>query len=372
MSAHRRHGRTGTALALALSALLVAPAAIAQQDEEAARRRQLEVFEQLLAETVQRHVSVHIDQTVQIERAAAEGTEVSGMVVRASAAPRAHGMYIADYGVIFSIETPQVVVLPGALATRFEAPLIGGVYAFRTDPDADRRVDWREASHVVEFRTQVMRQSLEELEALLEKERTEGSDPGRLEAMIADIERLKESLVALEVKAEAARPHREPWVESGTEEGSTEEGSTEEAAEPEPTELEIRVEGEPGRLRARGFEFYRDMVQQQRELGEVLEQNRRQLAGTVNEGAIEAIAQYGSVLKGLGDEARISVLVLPPSSFGPLRVRQGAAEEYVISVRYGDIRDLDNQRIDLAEFRQRVSLHNRLGSPVLWETPEPR
>lgn len=344
---------------LVIAVLLLPVAALAQQEgPEAARRRQLEVFEQLLAETVQRRVSIHIDRTVEIERAAAEGEATSGVVVRASAAPRAHGMYIAEYGVIFSIETPQVVVLPGALATRFEAPLIGGVYAFRTDPRAERGADWREASHVVEFRTQVMRQSLEELESLLEQERAEGADPDRLEAMIADIARLKESLVALEVKAEAAKPHR------GEE--------TVETSEPETTELEIRVEGDvDGRRGARGFAFYRDMVQEQRELGEILERNRRELTGSVNDGAIEALAQYGSVLKGLDDDERVSVLVLPPSSFGPLRVRQAAAEEHVISVRYGDIRDLDNQLIDLAEFRQRVSVHNRLGSPVVWE-PEPR
>jgi hypothetical protein len=352
---------TRSALGLCLLALIATPLpAVAQQQDESARRRQLEVFEELLAETVQRHVSVHIDRTVQIEKAAAEGEDISGMVVRASAAPRAHGTYIADYGVIFSIETPQVVVLPGALATRFEAPLVGGVYSFRTEEPFGRRTDWREASHLVEFRTQMIRQSLDELESLLEKERGADADSSRLEAMIADIARLKESLVELEAKAEAARPHE---VSEDTDAGEI---------EPEPTELEIRVEGGDARVRTvRGFEFYRDVVKEQRQLAEILEQNRRELNSTVNEAAIEALAQYGSVIKGLGDDERVSVLVLPPSQFGPVRVRHALAEEYVLSVRYGDIRDLDNRKIDLEQFQERVRLHNRLGGEVVW-TREPQ
>jgi len=349
------------------AALLVPAAAMAQQDQEAPRRRQLEVFEELLAETVQRHVSVHIDRSVQVEKASAseDGRDADGMVVRASSAPTAHGLYIADYGVIFSIQTPQVVVLPGQLAARFEAPLYAGVLRLRVAPEDDGVQRTGHASRVIEFRTHLIRQSLDELQVLLREERSGEGDPARVGAMIDDIDRLQETLVQLEVKAEAGAPEVAP-----------------EAAPAATVEVEGRLaefESQPQvRVRDRrettragnGFAFYQDVVKQQRALAEVLERNRQELAGTVNRAAIEALAQYGSVIKGLNSDDRVSVLILPPSPFGPVRIRHTDAEEYVVSVRYGDIRELDNQQIDMDEFRTRVSLHNRLGTAVIWTASE--
>ena len=117
---------------------------------------------------------------------------------------------------------------------------------------------------------------------------------------------------------------------------------------------------------------YQSVLELQRSARQVLERSHQRLSAAVNEAAIETLAQYGSVIKGLDSDDRISVLIFTPPrwAFGPTRHGDEQQDEYVISVRYKDIRDYDNQKIDLEEFRSRVRIHSRLGTVIELSQPQ--
>ena len=72
-----------------------------------------------------------------------------------------------------------------------------------------------------------------------------------------------------------------------------------------------------------------------------------------------------SILLGLDDEDRVAIVVLPPNTWTFARgTRAGSAigvEENVVSVRYGDVREHLNGRIDYEEFARRADIRTRLG-----------
>jgi hypothetical protein len=98
-------------------------------------------------------------------------------------------------------------------------------------------------------------------------------------------------------------------------------------------------------------------------LKQILERDHEQIANAVNDAAIEALAQFGTVLRGLDSDDQVSIMVLPPNPWVLAR-RNGVGvnqAEYVISIRHKDIRDFANEKINMEKFRERVEIHDRLG-----------
>lgn len=334
---------------MAVATTMPLGAVTAQETEQTRLLRQLEVFERLLAETVQLHISEQIEptamQNVMIEVGEGGVLEMdSAPVVRVGSINMPHGVYVAGHGLVFSFESPQVAVMPRPLALRLERPF--GMYEVR---GVDGDVEW--AGKVVEFRTGMIQESLAELEALLERERAGAADPERTAELLEEIENLRRNLEALQAKvAEAPAVDAEAPVEI--------ESST------APDRRQARVKH---RVAAPDvFEFYRGVVADQKVLVEDVVEQRGRVSRAVREACIEALSQYGGVIKGLGDEDRITILVQPADAWGRRSAIPENGEE-VISVRYRDIRDLDAGKIDHAGFRSRVVVNDRLGNAIAIE-----
>lgn len=358
-STHPRGTAAGTAdwcrlvLAGALVALVGIVAASPAQaqatpaaQEEARRRKQIEVFERLLTETLHEYVDARVsanDRTVGDGDADAR-TRNDGLIVRVAAASPAHGVYLDGYGVIFSVRTPQVSVIPRSFQVRLSEPL--EVYGFGPAANGNLR---RINTGIIEFRAGRIRQSLRDLEDLLEHKLEQGADSELTDLHLRQIEDMRAMLAPLSRGREPApeTPERQERVDTA-EQGRDEDHAT------------------ARRHAAAGRGFYQSVLELQRSARQVLERSHQRLSAAVNEAAIETLAQYGSVIKGLDSDDRISVLIFTPPrwAFGPTRHGDEQQDEYVISVRYKDIRDYDNQKIDLAEFRSRVRIHSRLGTVI--------
>lgn len=320
-------------------ALAVAVPLAAQESDSDRRARQLEVFSRLLGETVQRHLESEV-QTLQVRHdvAVEEGENVvvhveAAPVVRLGQTPGAHGIYVPGHGMVFTLAAPPVAVLPRPLALRLAEPF--AVYELR---DRQGNAEW--AGRVVEFRARMIQESLRELEALLERERTGDADPERTAELLREIEKFQQSVAGLQARVAPEAPPapaREPAAPG-------------EVATP------------PG-----AFEFYRGVVAEQRELGEQIEQQRAHVASAVREACVDALAQYGSLIKGLSDNDSISIVVMPASTWGRRESSQG--NEQVITVRVRAIRELDAGSISLEDFRGQVVVTDRLGDPIGGEQP---
>lgn len=312
--------------------------AAAQGDDVQQRLRQLEVFEKLLTETVQRYVNAQVNAGIEEEMAAdavASGRpagDPSPLVVKLGASSGAHGIYIDGYGVIFSIQRPQVSVLPRAFAIHLEEPLV----AARRQGEPVGGVQ-RVNVGVFRYQSSMIQRQLREMEAALERQIAAEADAAQIALLRAEIEKLRAQTAAVESRFATL------------------------VGEPLHADPESVAEHTDRRL-----EFFGEMVDRQRSMREVLERNHVRMRAAVNDAATDTLANWGRVITGLQDDDRLSVLVLPPTPWN-LAQRHGvgvASEEYVISIRYRDVRDFDGGRIDLDEFRRRARIHDRLGLEI--------
>ncbi len=353
--------RIGKLAVAAAVALLVAGGGVqaepeGQQDQ---RRRQLEVFEGLLTDLVQERVTLRVNSTIDLERSGdtnGDGAiEVDGnvgilalepVVVKVGRPLAAHGFYLDGYGVVFSIQTPQVAVLPRSFNARMEAPIT----MLRTGPNL-----WSEqrkvAPGLIDIRADMLMRSIGDLRVLIERDAAEDND-----AALHELAKFEDTLEQIRhaVAPRADAPHADDQVEAAVFDRELEE--TERARRA----YEVAVV-RPRQRDARAY--FRGAIEQQRSLKQILERDHQQIADAVNEAAIEALAQFGTVLRGLDSDDQVSIMVLPPNEWNLARrhgvgVDQG---EYVISIRYKDIRDYGNEKIDMDKFRERVEIHNRLG-----------
>lgn len=324
-----RASAAGRAAVAALGLLVALPAA-AQDDAGLRRLRQLEVFENLLTETVQNYVNAQVNAGIEEERNGAASDDAEPLVVKLGAALGAHGMYIDGYGVIFSIQRPQVSVLPRSFAIHLQEPL--AIARWRMEPQ--RVGDSRAVgAGMLRFQSAMIQRQLREMQQLLEEEIAADADDAQIGAIRAEVEQLRKQMADVENRFVAI----------------TGQSST---APPPPDE---EAPSNP--------DIFGEVLERQRSMQEVLENNLERVRGAVNDAATDTLAHWGRVLTGLDDDDRLSVLVLPPAPWG-LAQRHGVGvtpQEYVISVRYRDVRDFDDGKIDLDEFRTRARIHDRLG-----------
>ncbi len=319
----------------------------ALEGQESQRLRQLEVFEGLLTDLVQERVSAQVNTTIDLERSGdpdgdgeANVIALEPVVVKVGRPLAAHGFYLDGYGVMFSIQTPQVAVLPRALDARMAAPM--AILRANIGPGFD---DYPLAPGLIDMRADMLMRSVGDLRVLMERD-----------APAIDIDALHE-LSRFEDVLEEIRDSLAP-----------DSGGTEEAALDREQETIAPARRRDGGAWARPHwrdsrAYFRGAIEQQRTLKQILERDHQQIANAVNDAAIEALAQFGTLLRGLDSDDQVSIMVLPPNPWMLAR-RNGVGvdqAEYVISIRYKDIRDFGNEKIDMEKFRERIEIHNRLG-----------
>ncbi|NKB89413.1 MAG: hypothetical protein GKS06_14430 [Acidobacteria bacterium] len=356
----RTHGLIAATVAVTftLGAGLTATAMGSQQDQESRRLRQLEVFERLLTETVQEQVSSIVNTTIDAARRGdpdgdgiVSDVAAEPLVVKVGAPLAAHGIYIADYGVMFSIETPQVSVIPQS----FERVLAQPRALFRLREGG--LFESAGPMGVVEIRADQVDRSLDDLIVLLERSGDE--------SYTVSVEQLREVKGALEELRGAETPHADT-VELTAEATTVLRERGEEAAG---READGNVRAGAVGSRNSWARYYRDAVEQRSSMQGVLERNHQQVALAMREAAIDTLASYGSLIKGLDDDERITVIVLPPKTWDFARGFGVGVEqdEHIISARYKDIRELDASDIDYDEFVKRAQVRNRLGLEIVHE-----
>lgn len=329
-----RAGGSGLRVAATVLGLLAALPAAAQSEGDR-RLRQLEVFENLLGETIQRYVNAQVDAGIE-EEMSAGGQEQEPVVVRVGASLGAHGTYIHGYGVLFTIQRPQISVLPRAFAMHLEEPLSLARWRMEPTPDGAQRV----SAGMLRFQSTMVQRRLREMEEMLAAELAAETDDAQIATTRAQLEQLREQMAEIESRFRAL------GVQPATEAVPAVQG----------------VEGDEAEPQDRA-DVIAEMVDRQRSMQAVLERNMARMRDAVDDAATDTLAHWGRVITGLQDDERLSVLVMPPTSWN-LAQRHGvgvAPQEYVISVRYRDVRDFDEGKIDLEEFRRRARTHDRLG-----------
>ena len=91
---------------------------------------------------------------------------------------------------------------------------------------------------------------------------------------------------------------------------------------------------------------------------------RNQIEGAVIDSVIETLGQYGRIMHGLNDNDRLAVVLLPSSYLNPVVSWSRATQrdqEFIISVRYGDVLDLAEGDLSEDDFGARVRIERRLG-----------
>jgi len=361
----RTHGVIAVAVVSAVvgAAGFSAAALESPQDQESRRLKQLAVFEELLTETVQELVTNSVNATIDAARrgdpdgdGVVEAVAAEPLVVKVGQTLAAHGLYIDGYGVMFSIQTPQVSVIPQSFEAAFEQPRALFRIRGSAAPGAPGSIG------VIELRADMLDRSIDDLIVLLESQ-----PDGLHEIRVQELEGVKVTLEGLRVKEAEPQAAEAGSTESG-QEATTEAQRREEHQVQEAQSAYGRARETSRRNRWEGY--YRDTLAQRDNMKVVLERNHRQVAAAMNAAAIETLASYGALIKGLEDDERIAVVVLPPNTWSFAR-DFGVGDnlgEHVVSARYKDIRELDSEKIDYDEFVKRAQIRNRLGLEVVDET----
>jgi len=342
----RRCRRAG--LAALIATVLVSGAAHAQDEMSAAQRlraRDLSVLEDLLSNTIQDVINVTVQELNAENRAAQEATPQSGespefrYMLQSSGQTEARGMFLEDYGVIFTVQVPRLsylhstrIIGPGESTWSVVTP-----GSFVTGALAEE----------MQLRAQLSRMRFE-IASLTERVEREIAAGGA----VSDNARLLQAAIA-----------------------QLETVYTEYASEAERLESRRQEPGEEARRSAVGAEArtgYRMLstfnAESMARAEELANQQKLQLEGRVIETVIDTLAHYGTVVRSLGSDDRLAVVLLPSSYLDRMSSWMRAtrrAEEFIISVGYGDIEALNDGSIDVDEFSRRIRVEMRLGQPFI-------
>jgi hypothetical protein len=343
----RERRRLRAYLPLLAAALLIPAHAQAQE----VRARDLSIIEDLLAETVQEAIEVTV-RSVNTENLRAQEEDPPAdeavrirYVFRSGGRTQARGMFLEDYGVVFTVQVPHLTYTNSAV---FALPRSGEVAA--VDPDSFDAVIGGALGQEMQLRNQISRNRVETDVMIQRLEReVAAADPTsehaqNLRAALAEMERAYSEFAA---QAENATSERERQRAAEEERGTDARGSA------------------PGRLA--GLRMLANASPEDIARAEALATNQKnQIEGAVITAVVDTMAQYGRVVHGLEDDDRLAVVILPSSYLNQmvswLRATQ-RDEELVISVRYRDILELDNGDIDPEEFGGRIRVESRLGQP---------
>lgn len=335
----RRSARTLVPL---VAAAMLLPLPAGAQD---VRARDLSIVENVLVDTVQQAIETTVrainTENLQAQEAARAGNEPLPIryVFRTGAHTQARGMFLEDYGVIFTVQVPRLSYL----------------HSIRTIGPGEST--WS----VITPGSFVTGALAEEMQLR-----------SQLDRMRAEIDSVTER-VGREVAASGAVSDSARQLQAAIAE--LEAVYTQYASEAERLDSRRQEPGEEARRSAAGAEArtgYRMVsafdAESMARAEELANQQKLQLEGRVIETVIDTLAHYGTVVRSLGNDDRLAVVLLPSSYLDQMSSWMRAtrrAEEFIISVRYGDIEALNDGTIDVDEFSRRIRVEMRLGQPFI-------
>ncbi len=338
----RRRHRSPWVAVLAL--VLLAPTTAAAQNVTAAQRlraRGLSIIEGLLTDTINDAIEVTV-QAVNAENlrareqalAAGETPELR-YVIRSSGQTQARGMLLEDYGVIFTVQVPNLTYSHAALIQLGR----GSSLAVLT-PSGTTQTLAGSVALESQLRNQMSRMGVEinSLTGSLETEiAASGATLGnaqRLRELIGEIQTVFDEYAIDAERVAAARRRAAPTLAV--------------LERPRRSAFSVMLSADPEAV-ARA--------------SELANEQKNQVEGAVIAAIVDSLS-YGHIINGLEDDDRLAVVLLPSSYLnsviGWLRATQ-RAEELVISVRYRDVRDLADDKITAEEFGGRIRVETRLG-----------
>lgn len=402
---NRRAGLVTLGLAVALTLPLAATPALAGAQAAQAgsqglapdaklRAKDLGVLEQLLVEAVEDAVTdqiLAINEEVRQSQVEAQQTGEPPRYryrFRSAGEAGARGLFLEDYGVIFTVQVPHVSHSPTPSLTisrssspDFPIPVRGGSSEALVALEQARELQLRSQISVLE-------QNLARIERMLQQETASESTSGLARQMTAHIAELEEmrTRLAEELRAEgrdtrAARVEewRQETGEREAAEAAGERQAAETAEEREAAEAaEERARRERRAVVAAGSPWARLMVDPEvsEEARKRAAEQEKRIEQALITGIIDTMARYGTVIHGLEDDDRVAVVLQPSSYLSDVQRWLRAtdrAEEFVVSVRYRDIVALEDDDIDAEEFGRRIRVESRLGQPrVAIQPPDSR
>ena len=337
-----------------LAAVTLLPAHATAQD---VRTRDLSIVENVLVETIQLALQDTIEdintENLEAQQIARQDNEPVPLryVFRSRGQALARGIYLEDYGAIFTVQVPSVSYTLGAIfavdgsdvTLRQGVPASVGEAIAALGQETQMRMQMsRMGSEIA-----VMRRRLErEVESSGENSESASSLRAALESLESSFETAQRAYTDF-----LARQERETELQPQRPVSSGDARALEGGMDARMGTLRIITSSSPEELAAA-----EDLAQQQ----------RNQIEGTIIDSVIETLSQYGHIMHGLGDNDRLAVVLLPSSYLNPVVSWSRATQrdqEFIISVRYGDVVDLNDGDLSDDDFRRQVRIEPRPGQP---------
>jgi hypothetical protein len=324
------------------------------------RARDLSIVENVLVDTVQQAIETTVrainTENLQAQEAARAGNEPLPIryVFRTGAHTQARGMFLEDYGAIFTVQVPSMSYTNSVLYA------YGGNVAMVSpnDPRSLRAIVANAGALGAEMQLRMQLSRIESETAVLserlqaELERS-GAESDSARGLLESLQAWQEALNASQRyynellagrEAEAAADSRILGV------GRADTGSEATRDDQRAAAYRIIASATPEEIAA---------------AEELAQAQRNQIEGTVIDAVIETLSQYGRIMHGLEENDRLAVVLLPSSYLTPMSWARATQrdEEFTISVRFRDVMDLDRGTLSDEEFRGRVRIERREGQP---------
>lgn len=345
LPARARRRRRSPWLAVLAIALLV-PAAAEAQNATAAQRlraRGLSIIEGLLTDTISNAIEVTV-QTVNAENLRAQEQALATgetpelrYVIRSSGQTQSRGMLLEDYGVIFTVQVPNLTYSRAALIQ-----LGRGNSVTVLAPSGPAQVLAGSVALEAQMRNQMNRMLVEinDFTRRVENEvPTSGAGSENAQRLRASLEELQNAYNEYTSGDRIAFPRQRPDPREDAPRGRE---------SPRLSTFSIMSSVDPEAV-ARA--------------NELAVQQKAQVESAVITAVVDSLS-YGHIIKGLDDDDRLAVVLLPSSYLNRVVSWMRATqrdEEFVISVRYRDVRDLADDKITAEEFGGRIRVETRLG-----------
>ncbi len=342
----RRQRKRRAWLPVAAAMLLLPAPAMAQE----VRARDLSIIEDVLADTIQESIQFEVRE-INTENLSAQEAELQSgdavqirYVFRSGGNTQARGMFLEDYGAIFTVQLPNLTYIHSAM---FTIAAGGNVAVGR--PGSLETFIAGALGQEMQLRNQMSRMRAENEIMIQRLERVSGASG----ATSQDAQRLRTALSEMEsaYNEYAARAERIA--------GDSERAR---AAAEGPGNQPARYPDRRTGLRILSNASREDMAR-----AETLAiQQKDQIEGGIIKAVVDTLAQYGRVLHGMDNDDRLAVVLLPSSYLSQMGSWSRATrrdEEFVISVRFRDVMELDKGDIDEQEFGGRIRVESRLGQP---------
>lgn len=342
----RRQRKRRAWLPVVATVLLLPAPAMAQE----VRAKDLSIIEDLLADSVQEAIQIEVRE-INTENLRAQETDRQGgdamqirYVFRSGGRVQARGMFLEDYGAIFTVQLPNLAYTP---STMFTISAGGNVTLVR--PGSISTFIAGALGEEMQLRNQMSRMRAEN-EVMIQRLRRASETS---EATSQDAQRLRTDLSELEIAYSEFAARAEKIAGDSERARAAQEGRGDQLA---------RYADRPTGLRILSSASPEDIARAEA----LATQQKTQIEGTIIKAVVDTLAQYGRVIHGLDNDDRLAVVLLPSSYLSQMGSWMRATrrdEEFVISVRFRDVTELDKGKIDELEFGGRIRVESRLGQP---------